>query len=549
MRSVTDLKIFAYEPLRKTKPPRWGRRSSREGIVLVLVLVTVGMLSLGAYSYSEVMLSEYRALRAGSDEIRIRSAAESGVAALAGQLQKRTNGVSQSLQQNGWQIGWSDAIGDAYSASIRQGAPATSLWANTGPLDESAKWNINGLELGEDFVLDSRARLMALPGMTLVAADSLLDWIDADDEPREHGAESNWYLSKGLPYGPRQGPFCSIEELLLVRGIRSDLLLGEDANANGWLDFAEDDGKTMQPPDNSDHELDAGWSRWLSVQAAESNFNQQGMRKINLNDDDLVRLFHAIENAFDTQAARFVVALRMSGPLDDDDVLPFDSAEAIARRRASAEARAIRQSTDSGELGAVRTEDINGFAVDRAAAYPIRSLIDLLGRQTEAFINDEETIIESPWSNESQRMDANLAMLSDRLTTSDSNQLVGRININLAPREVLMTIPGITRDLARVIVRRRRTPSNTANYGIGWLHQSGLLDFKTLRRIAPYITSQGDVFSGVSVGKVAGVRQIAVANFLIDATHPRPIVRKQTTHITTRKRTRAEAEHLREANE
>ena len=34
---------------------------------------------------------------------------------------------------------------------------------------------------------------MGLPGMTEDVADAILDWLDTDDEPRELGAEIEYY--------------------------------------------------------------------------------------------------------------------------------------------------------------------------------------------------------------------------------------------------------------------------------------------------------------------------------------------------------------------
>ena len=52
-----------------------------------------------------------------------------------------------------------------------------------------------------------------------VAADSLADWADADDNPRSQGAESEYYKGLGYYDFPRNKGFSSLEELLLVRGM------------------------------------------------------------------------------------------------------------------------------------------------------------------------------------------------------------------------------------------------------------------------------------------------------------------------------------------
>ena len=74
--------------------------------------------------------------------------------------------------------------------------------------------------------------LMGLPGMTDDVADAILDWIDADDTPRDQGAESEYYSGLQPAYVPRNAPPVSLEELLLVKGVTPEAALrlrrGED---------------------------------------------------------------------------------------------------------------------------------------------------------------------------------------------------------------------------------------------------------------------------------------------------------------------------------
>ena len=48
-------------------------------------------------------------------------------------------------------------------------------------------------------------------------ADALLDWRDADDDPRRFGAESGWYREQNRR-PPRNGPLADLGELRYVRG-------------------------------------------------------------------------------------------------------------------------------------------------------------------------------------------------------------------------------------------------------------------------------------------------------------------------------------------
>ncbi|MEE4242841.1 MAG: type II secretion system minor pseudopilin GspK [Desulfopila sp.] len=77
------------------------------------------------------------------------------------------------------------------------------------------------LGVGQDEMSDEDAEMIV---------NAIVDWIDADDQ--ESGiveTESSYYRSLEPSYTCRNGPMEFIEELLLIRGITSDLYYGNDA--------------------------------------------------------------------------------------------------------------------------------------------------------------------------------------------------------------------------------------------------------------------------------------------------------------------------------
>ncbi len=142
-----------------------------------------------------------------------------------------------------------------------------------GAADAHAKLNINKL---------SRASMLLLPDMTEAIADSILDWIDSDDDPNDQGAEIGQYLSLKHAYVPRNAPFRSIAELELVAGVRPEYVRGEDWNLNGVLDPNEDDGSVSWPPDNADGKLDAGWSGLLTCVSESGGLAVSGLPRLDL---------------------------------------------------------------------------------------------------------------------------------------------------------------------------------------------------------------------------------------------------------------------------
>ena len=56
--------------------------------------------------------------------------------------------------------------------------------------------------------------------------DSLKDWIDADNSASPYGAESSYYSSLDPPYEAKNAKLDCIEELLMVKGITSEIFYG-----------------------------------------------------------------------------------------------------------------------------------------------------------------------------------------------------------------------------------------------------------------------------------------------------------------------------------
>ncbi|MGD0539894.1 MAG: type II secretion system protein GspK [Tepidisphaeraceae bacterium] len=100
-----------------------------------------------------------------------------------------------------------------------------------GITDESGKLNINTA---------LNYQLTALPCvMEQNVADAITDWRNPASRATADGAESNYYESLTEPYQCKNGPFETVEELLLVDGVTPQLLWGYDFNRNGILEDAE----------------------------------------------------------------------------------------------------------------------------------------------------------------------------------------------------------------------------------------------------------------------------------------------------------------------
>jgi type II secretory pathway component PulK len=126
-------------------------------------------------------------------------------------------------------------------------------------------------------------RLAALPGMNNETANAIADWRDGDDEVRDGGAESDYYLAQRVGYEAKNSRLETLEELMLIRDIDAEVLFGEDTNHNGVLDPNENDANATPPDDNADGNLDVGVYPYLTVYSAEPNKTADGKDRTNLN--------------------------------------------------------------------------------------------------------------------------------------------------------------------------------------------------------------------------------------------------------------------------
>ncbi|MCA9269352.1 MAG: general secretion pathway protein GspK, partial [Planctomycetales bacterium] len=269
-----------------TRPTRHARRP---GIVLVIALVVVAMLSLAAYAFSDLMITERAAVDLYGGQLQARALCESGVEAARLFLLNDVETRAQlgGLYDNPTQFRGRLVLDDP--APDRRGrftliAPLVDEGdlggVRFGLENESSRLNVNALLLADLSVENGgRQLLLALPGMTADVADAIMDWIDEDDDVREFGAERDYYSGLSPTYAPRNGPLETIEELLLVRGVAPELLFGRDVNRNGMID-AHEQGATAPDDAGLNGSMDRGWSAYLTLLSKERNLNPQGEPRI-----------------------------------------------------------------------------------------------------------------------------------------------------------------------------------------------------------------------------------------------------------------------------
>jgi len=253
------------------------RPRARRGSVIVVV---IWALALGAVITAAVQISAMRSGNLGRQAMartEARWAARGGVEQIIATLAYYTENPDTD---NAFRI-YEEMAADAYSPpdSLLGASYSIEHYQDgqtfSGPMDEHTGLNIN-------FAVDNREMLLNLPYMTEDVADAIVDWIDDDDEPRPQGAEASWYLSSGSPYEPRNAFMRNIAELELVAGAYPQYVRGEDWNLNHRFDANEDDGTLLQPPDDANGYLDAGWSQYLTAKSIGGGLAPSGQPKLYL---------------------------------------------------------------------------------------------------------------------------------------------------------------------------------------------------------------------------------------------------------------------------
>jgi type II secretory pathway component PulK len=357
---------------------------------------------------------------------------------------------------------WYDSLEDFRDFAMEGGsftvmAPAYGnefLPVRYGLVDQSGLLNINTAD---------PSQLATLGILDDSQIDSILDWIDTDDEIRTGGAEAGYYNRLSFPYEIRNGRLRTLEELRLIRGIDDETFYGEDTNLNGVLDRNEDDGDASPPPDDTDGMLRPGLAGLCTVYSYNQNTDAQGAPRIDLN-----------------RAGRRTMVQQ----LNFTDAL----ADAVVQQRRPR----FRSLTD---LIGIRGESQE--SQDPSASAGNQSTSQPSGTQgTSGQVNE----ITLRW----------IADHMDQITVTNRQTLRGLINVNTAGKAALMTLPSMSAESADAIVARRLSAKG-AYTSVGQLLGDPLTE-NEFKAVAERCTVRSNVFEVRSRGTTdGGIRYEIVA--------------------------------------
>ena len=201
---------------------RFKTCASERGTALVLtllIIITLAGLTLGFSSESGVELTLAGYMK---DSTRAYQLARSGINNALERLARDEEFEMDTFNEEWRQFG---------SIPLSEGIVPEGVSFSGGMVDENSKININLLRNSEGEIDEKREaqmrRLFGALGIKEERLNPVLDWLDADDIERQDGAEGYFYQSLEEPYQCANGPFLTVGQVFLVRGMRELERFGE----------------------------------------------------------------------------------------------------------------------------------------------------------------------------------------------------------------------------------------------------------------------------------------------------------------------------------
>lgn len=211
------------------------RRGGERGVALLLALVFTAVLAALVFGFlyeSQVTASLVQNSSADFEALlAAKSAAANGLSLLLDDLlETEMNGmpeVDSLVDPSGW-------------ASGLPFEPLNNAMMRTSISDECGKLNLNALisvsddgqpVRNEELITALRSFFNLRSDSEGDPVDAIIDWLDYDDMDAEEpeGAENSYYMGLEVPFPCKNGPMDAIEELLLIKGITTDLYFGDPA--------------------------------------------------------------------------------------------------------------------------------------------------------------------------------------------------------------------------------------------------------------------------------------------------------------------------------
>ena len=449
-----------------------------------------------------------------------------------------------------------------------------------GITDESSKLDLN---------LATEEQLRQLVGVVVAddqeinpkeIVDAILDWRDADSNPRGDaagGTEGEYYRVLDRPYRVKNGPFDTVEELLLVKGVTARILFGEDFDRNGLLTPNEDDEDDSFPPDNADGLLNRGLYPYLTVLSYEDNVSNDNQPRVYLfAEENFLREQLATVFASEPEVIDYIVEVTRGQGGKGEPAGGGDRNTGGGLRGRGSSAPPADGNTDTGgsdepdkettrqqyrEDGSAEEADEDEEEPEDEEAPP-DEVSEGEGDEAGEVGEEEESVPEA----ESETDDAqaastpirspasllvprsirgevrpgpvgpeHLAVLLDRTTTlpPEQRQVRGLVNVNTAPAMVLRCLPGLTEEQITAILDTRGVLDSGTKSTPAWLVTEGIVDSIAFEQVSPYVTARGQQFTIESLGYADHIGMVSRLQVVVDMVGPiaQVVYYRDLTHL------------------
>ncbi len=340
------LAVMTMSTGRLSRYRRARRQSGERGVVLILAVFAAVLLSVLAVGITTAVRVELLASRTSLDRMQSLFLAQAGVSEARALLLYDDPGVDSLLDSWGseseLQLDLPNALGPGYY--------------RVRVHDACGRIDVNE---ADDFML---ARVTGDP--TVAAA--IVDWRDRGSMQSSDGAEQEFYAALGSPYAPRNGPFQTLGELLLVRGVTPEMFFGG--------------------PDR------VGLVELLTVDSTSTNRTAEGAQRLDLN------------------------SFRNWGEQGFRDAVMAKLGSIITMYEATEIWRGFNDLVSAGQ---------DGYTA-------LGQLVTVAGLDP-----------------------AKVAQLVDHVAVGFADIARGAVNVNTAPLDVLMALPGSSQDIAAAVAERR----------------------------------------------------------------------------------------------
>lgn len=203
------------------------------GVALILVVwvMIVLVAIVGEFSYS--MRTEINITRNFKEEAQAYQSALAGIESAKYEILSAEKPADTYVNENGILIFNQDEEEPERKDDLGNGTLKYDI------VDEEGKLNINTASRDQlkYIFLDSGVDSTEAD----VIVDSIIDWRDSNDMHMSNGAEEDYYRSLPEPYSCKDGPFDSVEELLMVKGMTPEILYGSSDASRDEEDSEEED--------------------------------------------------------------------------------------------------------------------------------------------------------------------------------------------------------------------------------------------------------------------------------------------------------------------